>query len=870
MIGTTIGKYLIIDKLGEGGMGSVYKAEDKTLERLVALKALSRHLVEDEEARERFVREAKAASSLNHPGIATVYELLEEDGERYIAMEYVEGKTIKDMVDGGRVSVKKAVDVILQATEALEAAHNKGILHRDIKSANIMVTLEGRAKVMDFGLAQLEDKSGLTRTGTTLGTLAYTSPEQITSRPIDRRSEIFSLGVVFYELLTGQLPFKGGSSEAETIFAIINNEPDPLSTHREDVSELARAVSSRMLEKDPELRYQSCAELINDLEAIRKDFDTSTVAISPVPAAARGARRRIPLVPVIGIVGIVAIAAAVTASGVLSSSPPQDYRIAVLPFENLGATEDEYFADGIADQIISRLSGLQGLKPIARRSAMRYKGTDLSPREIGEELGADYILEGTILWQKDGGEGSSVRITPRLVDVSDETEIWSIRYVEEPSEFLHIQTDIAQQVVAQLNISLPGQNSEVLSSRPTENMQAYGAYLRGESYDARDPVREVIEFQISMYEEAVGLDPGFAEAYALLGKAHSGMYHYGIDRSYARQQMARSAMDQALALAPDSPQVRSAAGYYHYWAYREYQRALAEFAIAAEAMPNDAETLMGAAWVYRRLGRFQEALVQLERVFELNPQDSNLARNLGESCAVLGLHEKAIGYYDLSIALDPDQLTAYVQKALNYIYMSGSVADARRTLLEMPQVGDALFHFAWFSQEMQEGDHEAALQRLEGMQEESVVNQRTFAPKPLLQATAYELMGDAERARAAFEQARVILEREVAARPEDPRVHLSLGRAYAGLGRKNEAIREAKRATEELYPVELDALLGQQFIPAEVEIYALVGETDMALDRLEYLLSIPSHSTVHSIRLNPGFEPLRGHPRFERLVNQPR
>jgi serine/threonine protein kinase/Flp pilus assembly protein TadD len=851
-------------------MGSVYRAEDSTLERLVAIKALSRHLTENDEARERFVREARAASSLSHPGIATVYELLEEEGERYIAMEYVEGKTIRDMVEGGRVSVKKAVDVILQATEALEAAHNKGILHRDIKSANIMVTLEGRAKVMDFGLAQLEDKSELTRTGTTLGTLAYTSPEQITSRPIDRRSEIFSLGVVFYELLTGALPFKGGSSEAETIFAIINNEPEPVSTHREDIPDLTQAVISRMLEKDPELRYQSCAELINDLKAVRKDFDTSTVAISPAPAAARGARRRIPLVPVVGILGVVAIAAVITASGVFSSSPPEDYRIAVLPFENLGSSDDEYFADGIADQIISRLSGLQGLKPIARRSAMRYKGTDLSPRQIGEELGADYILEGTILWQDDGNAGSSVRITPRLVDVSDETEIWSIRYEEESSEFLQVQADIAQQVVARLNISLPGHNSEALSSRPTENMQAYGAYLRGKSYDARDPVREVIEFQIGMYEEAVGLDPGFAEAYALLGKAHSGMYHYGIDRSYARQQMARSAMDQALALAPDSPAVRSASGYYHYWAHREYQQALAEFAVAEEAMPNDAETAMGTAWVYRRLGRFEEALNLLERVFELNPQDSNLARNLGESCAVLGLHQKAIGYYDLSIALDPNQLSAYGQKALNFLYMNGSLADARRTLLEMPQIDLPLFYYAWFRQEMREGNHEAALQRLEGMEYESVVTQNTFTPKPLLQATAFELMGDAERARAAFEQARVILEREVAARPEDPRVHLSLGRAYAGLGRKNEAIREAKRATEELYPVELDALLGQQFIPFEAAIYAHAGEADMAIDRLEFLLSIPSHSSAHSIRLDPNLEPLRGHPRFERLVNQPR
>ena len=260
-------------------MGTVYRAEDSTLERLVAIKALSGLFAEDEEARERFLREAQAASSLTHSNITTIYELLEDDGEQYIVMEYVDGKTIRDMVESGHVSIRKALDIIIQAAEAMEAAHNKGILHRDIKSANIMVSMEGNVKVMDFGLAHLEHKSQLTRTGTTMGTLAYSSPEQLTGAEVDRRSEIFSLGVVFYELLTGQLPFKS-PAEGELLFEIINNEQDHPSQIRTDVPDNVEAVITRMLLKKPDLRYQNCVELLTDLNAIRNELETTTVQIT--------------------------------------------------------------------------------------------------------------------------------------------------------------------------------------------------------------------------------------------------------------------------------------------------------------------------------------------------------------------------------------------------------------------------------------------------------------------------------------------------------------------------------------------------------------------------------------------------------------
>jgi len=279
MIGKTISHYKIVDKIGEGGMGSVYKAEDASLGRLVAIKTLSHALADDLEAKERFVREAQAASALNHPNITVVHELIEHEGSHYICMEYVEGKTIRDMVETGRVSVRKAVDLISQAAEALERVHAKEILHRDIKSANIMVTMEGRVKIMDFGLAHLESRSQLTRTGTTMGTLAYSSPDQITGKPIDARSEVYSLGVVFYELLVGSLPFFA-TNEAELVFAIINNEAERPANLRDDVPEDIELILQRMMEKDPVLRYQSMSGVLEDLRSVRKDLETSTVRLS--------------------------------------------------------------------------------------------------------------------------------------------------------------------------------------------------------------------------------------------------------------------------------------------------------------------------------------------------------------------------------------------------------------------------------------------------------------------------------------------------------------------------------------------------------------------------------------------------------------
>ncbi len=866
MIGKIIDRYKIVDKLGEGGMGTVYKAEDSTLNRLVALKTLSPHLAENEEARERFIREAQAASALNHPNITTVHDFLDSDDQHFICMEYVEGKTIRDILESGHVSIRKAVDIILQAAEALDAAHRKGILHRDVKSANIMVSMEGNVKVMDFGLAHLEDRSQLTRTGTTMGTLAYSSPEQLTGRPYDERSEIWSLGVVFYELLTGQLPFKS-PSEGELVFAIINNEQDKPSRLNEDVPESVETVVTQMLEKDSALRHQSCGELVNDLKAIRSGYETTTVGISTQLQAKHAIRgKRIAIGG--ASVAVVAIGALAILTGIFSVKEVSVPRIAVLPFENLGSADQEFFADGLTDDIISRLSALQGLKPIDRRSAMQYKGTDKSPREIGRELDVEYILDGTIRWQLLEGGNTLVRITPRLIQVSEGTEIWSEQYDENYADIFRIQSYVATQLVQHLNIELLEPERESLASRPTENTDAYMAYLGGRDFAARSASLSNCNEAVRLLQEAVNLDPNFAWAYGELSKAHSRIYHWGYDRSDTRREMARQAAERALQISPNSPEVHRSLGYYNYWAYKDYDTALEEFSIAEKALPNDTDVMRGTAAVLRRLSRFEEALSRQKKAFQLNTRDADAAMDISITYQGLRQFEEAEEYCTLSIELAPDQVLPYVHKVISLLAGGGSVEEARVVLTEAPQADDPYLVFAWFVVEKVSGNYQRAMELLSETSLEAIATHTFFYPISLMKAQLYHLMDDMESVRVECEKARLILERMVEGSPEDPRLRSALGLAYAYLGRKEDAIKEGRLVVEQLYPVSFDAVAGQEFIRVLAWIFVIVGEYDAAIDQLEVLLSIPGPVTVAILKFQPEWRPLDDLPRFQQLLRK--
>jgi TolB-like protein/tRNA A-37 threonylcarbamoyl transferase component Bud32/Flp pilus assembly protein TadD len=902
--------YRLVEKIGEGGMGVVWKALDTKLNRHVALKILPPELTADTERRLRFQREAQAAAALDHPNIAVIHEVGEHQGTPFIAMQLLEGKSLRELVRRRPLSTREWIRLALPIAEGLAHAHKHGIVHRDLKPDNVMITDEGQVKLLDFGLAKLlqpealpagTDKElhsrletitrALTRAGTVFGTVAYMSPEQARGEAADHRSDLFSFGVMLYEMASGRLPFKG-TSDVEALSATITTEPQPLSQVVEGLPAETERVVRKALEKEPERRYQDAADLAADLKNLQRDLDSGQISIPSQLTAGEAAVRQ-PSAPtgkrIKGwalVAALVVVVAAVVfgylqlwpaeesgESGVTDSAAqqargeavaPERKMIVVLPFENLGPPEDEYFAAGMTEEITSRLAVVSGLGVISRKSAVRYGGTDKTTTQIGEELGVDYLMEGTVRWARQAGGASRVRITPQLIRVADDTHLWAEPYDRVIDDIFQVQSEIAAKVTEQLGVALLEPERRAVESRPTDSPEAYNAYLRGLHY-WRVPSwsEEHSRLSIEMFQRAVELDPGFALAHAELSKVHSNHYRRGFDPTAERLAMAKRAAARAVELAPDSPQVHLALGYYHYFGHRDYDRALEEFAIAERGLPNSAELLEATAYVHRRQGRWEEAVARLEKALELDPMDAAKAYELGNTYQCLKRYADAVRYYDRSIALAPDQTIAYGMKAQTYWLSQGTTEEARAALEAMPQNDDDLVVVgAWYWQEIYAGDYQEALDLVSSDSLDSLF--WGWASKDLMRARAYEFLDRPDLAREAYDAARAVLEEELRNRPDVDQLHAELGLALAGLGRQEEAIRHGKRAVA-LNPVSKDAYSGPENVEDLALIYTMVGEYDAALDRLEYLLSIPSTVSILYLRLYRHWEPLWDHPRFKEL-----
>ncbi|MBU1318327.1 MAG: protein kinase [candidate division Zixibacteria bacterium] len=478
--GTAVSHYVIIEKIGAGGMGEVYLANDTELNRRVALKFLPPHLCRNEDCRKRFKREAQAAAKLNHPNIIHVYEVSEHQGRPFFAMEHVEGTSLKDVTGDKDLSVERILELGIQVCEGLHAAHEEGVTHRDIKPSNILIDSHGRARIVDFGLASVVGSDQLTRTGSTLGTVGYMSPEQVRGDEIDHRSDLFSFGVVLYELITKQNPFKR-DSEAATLKAVCDDIPHPIARFRSNIPDGIQSILDKALEKNIKTRYQHADGMVSDLMRLKRSLDSGLSTMSAVTAVGRSSRTWW----LVAIVAMLAVAVAVVATQPWKpetiADKPHKIMLAVLPFENLGDPEDEYFADGITEEILTNLAKLSGLGVISRTSAMQYKNSEKGLRQIGEELGVDYVLEGTIRWDK-SGDVNRVRIHPQLIEVADDIHLWADRYDAILSDVFEIQSSIAEKVAEALNVALLETERRALTQQPTENTEAYHYYLRGKQY----------------------------------------------------------------------------------------------------------------------------------------------------------------------------------------------------------------------------------------------------------------------------------------------------------------------------------------------------------------------------------------------------
>ncbi len=860
MLGSTVSHYKILTQLGGGGMGVVYKAEDTRLKRTVALKFLPPELTRDPGSKERFIQEAQAATALRHNNVCVVYDIDQtDDGQMFIVMEYFEGETLKEKAERRPLPIDLAVDIAMQAARGLAKAHEAGVVHRDIKPANIIVTKEGDAKIVDFGLAKLSGQTMLTKAGSTLGTAAYMSPEQTRGDAVDHRTDIWSLGVVLYEMVTGQLPFKGDYQNA-VIYSILNAQPEPMTALRAGVPMELERVVQKCLVKDPRERYQHMDELIVDLRSCSK----GAAQIGP-----HTPRRTAPIQRTRRLIWYGAAACAIILALVAyillnrEEKPASRLKmIAVLPFENLGPAEDEYFADGLTEEITSRLSSIGGLGVISRTSSMQYKKTSKTLPVIAKELGVDYILEGSVRWVKTG-TSERIRITPQLIKVSGDVHLWADNIDRTLDDIFAVQTEIATRVVKSLDIALGESEQRSIEAIPTKNIEAYRAYLRGLSFTQRYE-RPNLEMAIEMFHRAVQVDSTFALAYTELSQAHLKYLWEGYDRTKGRLAMAKESVDRAFSLQHELPDAYIALGYYYYYGYRNYDQALEAFAVAEKKLPNN-KVLEPVAFIWRRQGKFEAAADRLKKAFELDPQAAYLPFEIGLRLASLGKYADAGAYLDRSISILPDQDEAYLWKAQLYLIRSGDTKKSRSELDRVPTQYQPWVNLTWL--DIYDHNYQSALQRLRLAPERVSEVQVAVTPVHLMRGLVYRFMNDSIRSHLSFDSARVFLESEIKKRPDDQRLHRSLGMVYAGLGRTEEAVREAELSVQQL-PLSLDAVDGVYPLISLAQVYTMVGKYDAALEELEYLISLPAPKIITApiLRLDPMYDPLRSNPRFQALL----
>jgi len=873
-------RYAIERELGRGGMATVFLARDLRHRRPVAIKVLHPELAAAL-GPERFLREIETVAGLQHPHILPLHDSGGAVGLLWYAMPYVQGESLRSRLTREKqLPVEDALDIASAVAAALAYAHDRGVIHRDIKPENIL--LEGdEAVVADFGIARAVDSAGgtqLTETGMAVGTVTYMSPEQAAGeRELDGRSDIYSLGCVLYEMLAGEPPFTGPTVQA--VFAKRFSEPIvPISRIRPSVPPAAELVVMKALASVPADRWPSARVLRQELAALQR-APTDGTRVTPVPVPSSLLTPSVPSAPergrpgrlilMIAAAGVVLIAGLGVAryavgrrSAAVAAGPKM---VAVLPFKNLGAPEDQYFSDGLTEEITSRLAAVAGLGVISRTSADQYRNTPKALRQIGQELGAGYVLEGSVRWEKAGGK-SRIRVTPQLIQVADDRHLWADRYDADLADVFQIQGQIAEQVTSALNVALGEPERRALAAKPTENLGAYDLYLQGNQaaagFDQVAPVE--LRRAIGFYERAVALDSNFALAWAQLSRAHSLVYYTGV-ASIQTADRARTSAERALTIDSSLAGGHLALGDYYNYVRQDWSHALAEYALARKAAPNNADALKGAAIVARSQGQWEQSQALFTQAQALDPRSIATARRLATTQLWLRHYPQAASAADKALALDPGAPDLHEAKAMISL-AQGDLAGARATIKAAESQVEPTAFVAWLATYWDlywalDDQQQALLLRLPPGPFDD--NRATWG---LALAATYGIRGDQARARAYADSARMAFEEQVKDGPEDGQLRVLLAVTLAYLGRRADAIENGERGMV-LMPPSRDAYTGSYVQHQLARIYIILGDQERALDLLEPLLKTPYYLSPGWLKVDPTFDPLRKNPRFQRLLS---
>ncbi len=866
-----IGNYQILEEIGRGGMGVIYRARQRHSRRIVALKRILSYHADSQETLARFRREAQAAASLDHPNILPIYEVSEcDDGLPFFSMKFAGGGSLLEAAPALRNEPRRAVALMAKVVRGVQYAHAQGILHRDLKPGNVLLDGRGEPLVSDFGLAKwLDASSHLTRTLTIFGTPGYIAPEQVngSAGKLGPTSDVYSLGAILFDLLTGRPPFLG--EHALKVIQQASEKPAPkLRTLVPGLDRDLETICAKCLEREPGARYRSAGALAEDLESWLEGRHIVARPVSPAARAWRWTRRN----PVVAGMATLLLVLGSTIgvmiwNGEMAGTPAAS-GIAVLPFESLSSDkENAFFADGVYDGVSTKLAKVANLKVISHNSVAKYRGAR-NTQEIGRALNVAYVLEGSVR-----RETGRIHLNAQLIDTRTDAHVWAQEYDRALNDVFTLQSEIAQKIADQLGAEVSSSEKAAIQEPPTTDLVAYDSYLRGKdlisgiSWSTR--AKEDLMQAVQLLDQAVARDPLFFLAYGELAGAHDRIYFLGFDHTDARLKLSETAIQSLRRLRPESGETHLALAQHFYWAYADYDRARNELVAARRTLPNESRIPLLSGYIDRRQGHMEKSLEEMKQALELDPRDFSILQQVSLTYQLLRRYKETAATLDRVLAVAPNDIPTRVRRAWIDLQWRADPKPLHTTieavLAQNPNAAPVLV-IQWLDLALGEQDPAAAERALAAMPTDGCYNENIPFPNTWCEGLVARLRGDERAARAAFTTAQKELEQTVRDQPNYAQGLCALGVVDAVLGNKQDAIREGLRAVE-LLPVSKNSLEGPMLIQYLAVIYAWTGDNDRAIERLSEATRLSgSHVTYGDLHLNPLWDPLRGDSRFEAIV----